>query len=834
MDVSEVGHVETVDWPGFLRLILVGGVLALLSASGSALVTHSCPAGLPVSSFKLIVEPATTGAGIPIASVNLLERGEKLRYEPVKVPPALKKKAKVAVILVSAGDEDSGGITVLEPKPVDKETEWTIPMRASVVGVMFGPHGLDPKRVKKLVEQNPELISQLTDYADRTTKVEALVKTLSDYEQAPPGGKNLQGVLHGFSSQYGVMLPKIDPTTPPDQEANTLLQAIVPAFSASNSSMANAGLAAQSTSLATSIASLFFGSPVNLAAGGVALVQNLHSSLFPPTLFRPAFTQKQAADGLTLCSATNQNNVRGRITYLWMLRVPNAKAPQVSLPGEPHVALGWTGKIKATCDSRAQLKLLPRAQHWSLVSAHGEVNVPVTVTAGVTDDELAMDLRHSKLTAGHYQLAAKWDWSPLPIKGTVDVLPIGDLSNAKLTDDSQDRLVSDTGKVQIALTGADFEFVRKVTLQDPGHSPAKAVEVPFALPKDKKSEQPAELQISVDTGHLAAGKYRLELEQLNHTKHEVDVEVHPPMPALTQLPLRVNTGQSEQTILLSGTGLERIDHITGSKEKWTLEAVKPDVHGLTERAATIRLDKTASVGSLLSADVFVEGIHKPLHLAHVLKVAGPRPKVVGLKKSMASTTGVELTDGEIPAGVEMSFTLQVEHVDARPKVNLGCADDGDALRKVAVTPGEKKGAVRLESAGTGLLYLSLDPGSVGQSGCELMATVSVGATGSSDPVLLGRVIRLPVIDKFTTSEDKLGEALYAGTLTGKDLQLIEKTGWYPSDGHEVRGIPTPVTGEAREQTLGIAVPWPPPSPKAPLYIWLRGEKKARKTDAHFR
>jgi len=833
MGVGERRLVEAFGWRVVLRVILIAGLLAVLACGGFALATQSCPAGLPVSSFKLIVEPAATGTGIPIASVNLLERGEKLRYEPVHVPPALKKKAKVAVILVSAGDEAAGGITVLAPRPVEKETEWAIPVRASVVGVMFGPHGLDPKRVKKLVEQNPELISQLTDYADKTTKVEALVKTLSDYEQAPPGGISLQGVLHGFSSQYGVMLPKIDPATPPDQEANTLLHAIVPAFSPAGNSKAGPGLAAQSTGLATSIASLFFGSPVNLAAGGVALIQNLHSSLFPPTLFRPAFTQKEAADGLTLCSAAKLEKTHGRITYLWMLRVPNAKAPEVSLQGEAHLPLGWNGTIKATCGSRAQLKLLPRAQHWSLISPHGEVTVPVTVTAGESDDELAVDLRHSKLTAGQYQLAGKWDWGPMPVKGTVDILPIGDLSNVKLTDDSQDRLVSGKGKVSIALTGADFEFVRKVTLQDTGHSSAKAVDLPFVLPKEKKNGQLAELLVSVDTDHLAAGKYHLELEQVNHVKHEVNVEVHPPMPALTQLPLRVNTGQTQQTILLRGTGLERIVRITGSREKWTLEAVKPDVHNLTERAATIRLDKSASVGSLLSADVFVEGIHKPMHLAHVLKVAGPRPKVVDVKRSMAGETGVELTDGEIPAGIEMSFALQVEHVDARPKVRLACADDGDALRKVAIMPGEKIDGIRLDSAGQGVFYLSLDPGRVGQSGCSLMAAVTDEATGTSDPVLLGRIIGLPVIDKFTTSEDKLGDALYAGALTGKDLQLIEKTGWSDDDGHDVRGIPTPVPGAPGEQTLSIAVPWPPPSPKAPLYVWLRGEKKARKTNAHF-
>jgi hypothetical protein len=99
--------------------------------------------------------------------------------------------------------------------------------------------------------------------------------------------------------------------------------------------------------------------------------------------------------------------------------------------------------------------------------------------------------------------------------------------------------------------------------------------------------------------------------------------------------------------------------------------------------------------------------------------------------------------------------------------------------------------------------------------------------------MLGRVIRMPRIEKFALSDEKLTLALYAGTLTGQDLQMIEKTGWDTKTGFAVQGIPTPVPGAPQQQTLKVALPWPPPSPHAPIYVWLRGESAGRLTDVKY-
>ena len=84
------------------------------------------------------------------------------------------------------------------------------------------------------------------------------------------------------------------------------------------------------------------------------------------------------------------------------------------------------------------------------------------------------------------------------------------------------------------------------------------------------------------------------------------------------------------------------------------------------------------------------------------------------------------------------------------------------------------------------------------------------------------------------TEEQLGPTLYAGNLTGIDLQIIEKTGWDAKTGYPVQGIPTPVPGSnPQEQTLKVELPWPPPSPHAPIYVWLRGETTGRLTDVKY-
>ena len=71
---------------------------------------------------------------------------------------------------------------------------------------------------------------------------------------------------------------------------------------------------------------------MGLAAGGAALFFNLRALIFPDSDFRSAFTQPFETTGLALCAKIEPEKPRTRVAYLWMMTVPSAAAPAVSLP----------------------------------------------------------------------------------------------------------------------------------------------------------------------------------------------------------------------------------------------------------------------------------------------------------------------------------------------------------------------------------------------------------------------------------------------------------------------------------------------------------------------
>jgi hypothetical protein len=69
-------------------------------------------------------------------------------------------------------------------------------------------------------------------------------------------------------------------------------------------------------------------------------------------------------------------------------------------------------------------------------------------------------------------------------------------------------------------------------------------------------------------------------------------------------------------------------------------------------------------------------------------------------------------------------------------------------------------------------------------------------------------------------------------LCGRDLEMIDRAGWDPEHGIQVSELPAPVPGDGQKQELRIVLPDSPPSPDAPLYIWLRGETQGRASLIH--
>jgi hypothetical protein len=831
-----------------------------------------------------MLQPEGKGPALPLSSVNLIRPGEKLKYEPIHIPIPIKDKAQIAILLVpasalasDAGNSNSGSasagsanadlkvgatshaakgktkqkdLVVLEARPAKAPAQWVIPTRASIVGVVFGPHGLDVKKVSSMVEKNEDLIPQLADYAQQTATVEALVQTLAQIEQSPTYGTDVNAALRGFSAAYGLGIPKLDTAAPTDQQAAQLLGAVLPSLSTYDPlTSERTAMVAQSTGLASSVAALFFGTPVGLAAGGAALFENLRIMVFPDTDFHAAFTQPVPSDGLALCSKDQKLKPRTRPAYLWMLRVPDVGAPAASLPETPCLPLGWKSTVKIACANPGQLKNLLRVRDWELVSGGHSAEVPVTVKIGEPDDSLELDLSKTKLPEGEYHLAAKWDWEPMEVQGDINLRSFADFSHAKLSPDSEDRLVEGTGLVRVQLTGADFEFVNKVALvpsdKAAGSSPvsgplkevatlkAEGLELPFTVPKAGSTAEGTTLDVNIDTATLPPGSYFLKLTQTNGSNHDLGFVVHPPNPTLSNLPLRANLGETRQTFALEGTELERIEGISSEGATWTLAPVATGAQNLRERKATLKLMPKAKKGESLDASLNVSELHTPLKIFDVVQVVGPRPKITGVNGSSLQTTDVALRQGEITAGGPVSFSIQTENAGSNPDFELRCATEGDAKKSLSLHPGERTGTAQLDFAGEGILFLSLDPGSVGRTGCQLEATVIADETGASESYSLGRVIRLPHIQKFVLTDQKKDSDLYLGSLTGQELQVIEKTGWDSQAGYPVQGIPVPTVGDPQNQTLQIELPWPPPSPRAPLYVWLRGETTGRVTEARY-
>jgi hypothetical protein len=520
--------------------------------------------------------------------------------------------------------------------------------------------------------------------------------------------------------------------------------------------------------------------------------------------------------------------------------------------------LGAKSNIKIACANSGELKILPRLRDWELTSTAHTAEVPASVTVGTPDDTLELDLSHTKLPEGEYRLAAKWDWDPVEVKGSIDLRPFGDFAHARLSPDSEDRLVEGTGWVKVDLTGADFEFVNKITLVPPkdvvpffnpvgaaskggaaslAPPPLKGGPAPqdltFALSGGAGGKEQTTLETEIDTSTWRAGLYSLKLTQTNGTAQDLGIVIHPANPVVSNLPLRANLGEQQQTLTLAGSGLERLDGLSSEGATWSLAPVPAGAQNLRERKATVKLSAQAKKGEQLELRMKVAGLHSPLESLEGVDVLGPRPKILRATASPSRAVDVALQPGEIAAGAAVSFALSTENAGTHPTIALTCENPNEVKRSLALRPGERDGSAELDFAGEGTLYLSLDPGLVGQSGCQLLAQASVEGTGASDPHLLGRVIRLPRIEKFLLTDEKDSGHLYLGSLTGQDLQTIEKTGWDAKTGYPVQGFPTPVAGDSQGQSLQIEMPWPPPMPRAPLYIWLRGESEGRITQAKY-
>lgn len=830
----------------------------------------SCPAGVPIGNVDLRVLAPDQKDALPLRSINRLEEGDTILYSPI-LGTNQKRSGDVSLVLVPAVPESKDRrLIVLDPKPADKPAKWKVSRKISIAAFVYGPDGLSRGKVKDFLAKDEDLVAQLADYAEKTAQTEDLIQALSSGDSS---GANVDAALQGFASQYGLST-KIDRTQPANQQAMMLLQTLNPALATYDPlASASSQRLSQTASLATSVAGLFFGSPVGLAAGGTAMLIDLKSIAFPKSDFRSSFAEKLPNEGLGLCGSRTPAPPHTKVAYLWAARVPNVGPPQITT-GDAH-SIPVTQKSPVPVEAPdSQWKYVDRVRNWELVSDSGKA-FPIKVGKLASPRALELDLSSVTLNPGKYRLRANWDWDPFTIAGDIDVQPLGDFGAAHPSPQSQDRLIAGAGAVRITLEGGDFEFITGVQFEKAGDEFSKPVPVPFVLPSGLRRGPQRHLDLLVETGNLSPGAYKVLLSQVDGKTHPVPIQILPTPPQINNLPILISQNERSRTFLLKGQHLDLLTGLETSKGAITLGPAQPNQ---TERTATLRVDAGLKAAATYDVKAFIYQHNDPVTLPNAIHVVGPRPVIEDAKLSALPEMGIALQTGEIPAGLFVSGLLHVRNLSANSAVQVRC--QGQENRTETLHLGEHSSTASLQQLASDQLFLSFDT-SGRPGGCLLEVAVDNGPDGESSPCNLGRLLRVPKIDTFrlidnrpaasesgTLSSEAPADAggensslpadqapdpagpvsgtpppadslappaqngQYAAILTGMDLQNIAKVGWDAANGADVTDLPTPIPGQGLKQSLHVTLPAPVPTEHAPLYVWLRGDTAGRLTNIH--
>jgi hypothetical protein len=761
-----------------------------------------------------------TGEPLPLRTINRLDEGDTVTYRPI-VTRVTKEQGSVALVLVPAiRHQGEDPLVVLEPKAADKPQQWTIPSKTSMVSFVYGPGGLSRSKVKHFLLKDDDLVAQIADYAEQTSDTEALLKALSSAETS---SANVDAAVQGFASKWGIS-GKLDPHAAADQQASVLFANLNPAMGsldpiASQTSQRIAGAAG----LATSVATLFLGSPVGLIAGGAVMAIQMKQIAFPKAEFRSSFVQPLPGEGMALCGNRGPAPPHTQVAFLWATRISNSRAPVVRIGEAGTLAMGQKSPISVDANE-TDWKLIDRARKWALVSENGETSIPVSVSKALVGKVLELDLTHTDVAPGEYDLTAYWDWDQFSLDGEVGVRPLADFKTARLRPESQDQLIARAGKVPVTVEGSDFEFVNKVELEKINDRFNSAVPVPFVLPRGIRRGLQPRLDVQVNTIDLDPGDYRLLIAQVDGKAQSVDLKVLARPPRIDGLPLLVNVGDTNKPAALHGDHLDSVTKLETSKG-----SVELGPGTSSERKITLRLPPDLEPGTRVGLKVYVKDMAQQLEFPEAIQVVGQRPRILESKVSTPEGMEVSLHPGELPSGYFLSTMLRVKNVEPGSSVRLGCT--AGTSTEVAVRIGEQLSGASLQQLAPDQLFLSFDS-SAWPSGCIVTARVDSGNDGQSEPFQLGRIVRVPKIENFRLTSEEIAPGLYIGILTGQNLETIERTGWEAAHGNSVIGLPTPLPGEGQKQSLKIKLPWPSPAPHAPLFIWLRGTKQALATTVH--
>jgi hypothetical protein len=333
------------------------------------------------------------------------------------------------------------------------------------------------------------------------------------------------------------------------------------------------------------------------------------------------------------------------------------------------------------------------------------------------------------------------------------------------------------------------------------------------------------MDTQLNTMDLDPGQYELLISQVDGKTHPVNLKILSAPPRIENLPVVLNQGISIMEFNLKGQRLDLLSRLEVAKGTADLGTPSADQ---TERKLTLHMAADVAAGTSLALKAYIADRSEPLTFSDAVRIVGPRPRITELRIYQPPNQGVQLENGELPGGAYLSAMMRVEHLQSNSMVKLGCQQAGG--NTVTLHLGERSGAVSLQQLAPDQIFLSFDTG-VWLNGCLLETTVANGSEGESELYQMGRVVRVPEIDKFERATDDAGGAEDNASLTGQNLETIEKTGWSADQEQVVPGMPLPVPGDGQKQTLQIRIP-SPPNRHAQLYVWLRGESKPRVTKIH--
>lgn len=803
---------------------LLFAVLCLETKLGAqvSLASGGCSGSNPVATFKLYAKREGF-APYPLREINALEPGMKILYQPLNLPGDDPEDARIAMIVVeSRRGAATQRVLILDPKKADRTAEWEVPFRTETVAMVFGPQGFSEGKVTDLLKKDASLVAQLADYAEQNQRVEDLINVLAEAERQPRPAESLDAALAGFASRHGAPMTPLNREAPTSQQAMALMQALNPALTSYDPLAPDPSQRLQqSAGLAASVAGLFWGSQVALYAGGAGLFLNLRSLMFPGSEFRSALMQTGTEQRMTLCAKDTQRRSRTRLAYLWAARVPDRGAPGITLSERTHLGAGLAATVPVQLSDNGLWRIVGRAQDWKLLSVDGQREYPVEVTPDAAQRSLRFTPPAS-MEPGMYKLAARWDWEAMRANGYVQVHAVPEGTPLRVSERSRARLVENASNVEIRLEGANFRFVEQATLVRKNDPYAAPRTVPFRFMPQREADDP-QFFVLLNGEPLRRGEYLLSLRQTGGKQLQADLAVLPQPPTLHGLPLRVNLGVTQQRIALQGANLELIEGLESEGIRW--ERAENGAAGAVFLATP---EASAREGQKLELRLKLKDRPEPALIADAVAVFGPLPRIASSRIAHQQESGVRLREGELAHGTLVTALFQVEHGGTNVRLELGCREGGAPADALVLRPGESQRGARLQASAPGSLFLTFDPATIGGQGCEIIAAVETG-NGKSDPVDLGRVVRFPKLTGLSLSDELVGENQFAGTLFGEDLEAVAKVGWNASEGIAVTAVPRPVGGDLRKQELRIALPWPAPSPRAPLFVWLPNESEGRET-----